>query len=320
MFRILALDGGGINGTFTAAVLKYFEAELDGPIADHFDLIVGTSTGGMIALGLGCGMEASRILELYKEEGQRIFPPGKRRFSAFIERIFGPKFDSDDLREVLLNYYPPNLRFMELEHRIAITSFDATSAHPVVFKTNYHPSLTANAHAGLSVVDVALATSAAPTYFKAAKTGSGVMIDGGVWANCPAMVGITEAMSLFRRKIDDICVLNIGTTSIPMFVRKGAREGGLLQWVGPISSLLMHASKLGVIEQAKKLCQEFVRVDEFVDPDRFEMDDASQVDELETLGRKQGAREWNRVREIFFAPRRKSKSKVGGRVKTVGRR
>ena len=306
MFRILALDGGGIKGTFTAAVLAEFEQQLGGPIVNHFDLIVGTSTGGIIALGLACGIEAKEILSFFKNEGIKIFPPARRGWSALVKQIFGPRYDGNDLKASLLKYLP-NRRFMELEYNIAITSFDASNACPVVFKTSYHPSL--NGHVKLDVIDVALATAAAPTYFAAADTNAGVMIDGGIWANCPVMVAITEALSLFRANIDDIYVLSIGTTSIPTFVRRDEREGGLLHWARPVSSLLMHAAKLGAIEQARKLCKELVRIDEIVEPGRFEMDDATQVNELARLGSSAGRYAWNKVQAIFFAERSGKKSK-----------
>jgi hypothetical protein len=307
MFRILALDGGGIKGTFSAAVLDQFEEQLGKPVIEHFDLVVGTSTGGIIALGLACGIEASRMLALYRDEGDKVFPSARSGWTGMLERIFSPKYDSDGLREILQKYLP-NRRFMELEYNLAITSFDAACARPVVFKTCYHPSLLA--HTELGVVDVALATSAAPTYFAGAKLDCGVMVDGGVWANCPVMVGITEALSIFRQQIDDIAVLSIGTTSIPAFVRREEREGGLLHWARPTSSLLMHAAKLGAIEQAQKLCSQLIRIDEVVDPNRFTLDDVSQVDDLAQLGWTAGRKQWNAVNRAFFSGTRAAKHRV----------
>jgi patatin-like phospholipase/acyl hydrolase len=187
---------------------------------------------------------------------------------------------------------------VELKHKVAITSFDALNARPVVFKTKYHSLLTA--YGELNVVDVALATSAAPTYFPAAQFDDMVMIDGGGWANCPVMVAITEALSLFEQRIEDIHILSIGTTSSPEFIQKKAWDGGLLRWARPMPSLLMHAAGLGAIEQAKKLCKEFVRVDEIVAPKRFVLDNAKAVDDLIGLGRSAGQRAWAPVKPLFF--------------------
>ncbi len=297
MFKILALDGGGIRGTFTAAVLDHFESQLGTAVIGNFDLIVGTSTGGIIALGLACGRRAKDLLCLYKDEGRKIFPAAKTGWTGLLNSIFGPKFSNDELKEILRKYLPDH-PFAQLPHALAITSFDAACAQPVVFKSKYHASLTAFSE--VSVIDVALATSAAPTYFAAAQTDCGVMIDGGVWANCPVTVGITEALSLFAQQIDDIYVLSIGTTSIPTFVSRDERDGGVLHWARPAPSLLMHAGKLGAIGQAKKLCKELVRVDEVVDSDRFPLDDSTQVDDLAQLGSNVGRRVWSKVRSTFF--------------------
>jgi uncharacterized protein len=316
MFRILALDGGGIKGAFSAAVLQQFETQLGRPILDHFELMVGTSTGGITALALACGLKASRIITLYKEDGQKIFPPANTGWTGLIKSIFAPKFDNGNLRSALLKYLPDR-PFLELRDNIAITAFDAACARPVVFKTRYHSNL--NGHRDLGVVDVALATSAAPVYFAAAKIRCGIMIDGAVWANCPVMVAVTEALSLFRQNINDIYILSIGTTTIPTFVSEDGREGGLIHWVRPASSLLMHAAKLGAIEQAKKLSRELIRVDEVVEPDRFDMDDVNQVDELVRLGWSAGRRAWNKVEPLFFSERDDSKRKAAGRFTDVMR-
>jgi predicted acylesterase/phospholipase RssA len=309
MFRILALDGGGIKGAFSAAVLQQFERQLGRSLIDHFDLTVGTSTGGITALALACGLKASRIVTLYKEDGEKIFPPANCGWTGLIKSIFDPKFDNGSLRAVLLKHLPDR-PFLDLRHNIAITAFDAACARPVVFKTRYHVNL--NGYPNLGVVDVALATSAAPVYFGAAKIGCGIMIDGGVWANCPVMVAVTEALSLFRQNIGDIYILSVGTTTIPTFVSENAREGGVVHWARPATSLLMHAAKLGAIEQAKKLSKELVRVDEVVEPDRFDMDDVSQVDDLVRLGWNAGRQAWNKVEPIFFSERRSSNRKAAG--------
>ncbi len=194
---------------------------------------------------------------------------------------FDPKFDIASLRAALLKYLPDR-PFLELRNNIAITAFDAACARPVVFKTRYHANL--NGYPHLGVVDVALATSAAPVYFGAANIPCGIMIDGGVWANCPVMVAVTEALSVFQQNIGDIYILSVGTTTIPTFVSEKSRGGGAIHWARPATSLLMHAAKLGAIEQARKLSKELLRVDEVVEPARFDMDDVSQVDELVRLG------------------------------------
>jgi hypothetical protein len=315
MFKILSLDGGGIKGAFTAAVLDELQQNLETSLVDQFNLIVGTSTGGIIALGMACGVGTDKLLSLYRDQGRQIFPKSEQ--GKFLDWIFRPKYESRELKEILLRYFPARL-FVELECALAITSFDASSAKPVVFKTHYHPTLTA--HRSLSVVDVAMATSAAPTYFAASDSGCGVMLDGGIWANCPVMVGVTEAISLFGKKVSEIAMLSIGTTSIPTFVTHDERNGGLLDWVKPAPSLLMHAAKHGALSQAAKLCGKLIRIDETVSPDRFALDAVTEVKDLEQIGRKAGRERWNEVQSVFFPKAKKIEVKGAARIRTAKRR
>jgi hypothetical protein len=297
VFKVLSLDGGGIRGTYTAAVLAELEEQLGKPLRDYFDLIVGTSTGGIIALGLGCGIPPSRMVELYRTAGPRIFPNARTGWAGMIDRIFKPKFESDGLETCLREVFGEK-KFCEIDRAVAITSFDAASAHPVVFKSNYHESL--NGYGSLTLVEVALATSAAPTYFPAAKTGIGVMIDGGVWANCPVMVGVTDAIHLFQRRPQEIRVLSVGTTTTPEFIKKPVRDGGIFEWAKPIPSVLMHAVKLASLEQARRLSNCLVRIDDIVDRDRFDLDDVRAVDDLEQMGRGIARRMFNELKRSFL--------------------
>ena len=102
-FRILSLDGGGIKGAFTAAVLAEWEKHTGRVIVDHFDLITGTSTGGIIALGLGLGVSAQEILRFYKEQGPKIFPniTAQQKLSLNIRHLWEPKYSAEPLREAL---------------------------------------------------------------------------------------------------------------------------------------------------------------------------------------------------------------------------
>jgi patatin-like phospholipase/acyl hydrolase len=102
-FRILSLDGGGIKGAFTAAVLAEWENKTGRVIVDHFDLITGTSTGGIIALGLGLGIPAEQILRFYKEQGPKIFPniTPQQKLSLNIRHLWEPKYSAEPLREAL---------------------------------------------------------------------------------------------------------------------------------------------------------------------------------------------------------------------------
>lgn len=300
MFKILALDGGGIRGAYTAAALDELEKLSGKKATDYFDLIVGTSTGGILALGLGIGQPPELLLDLYRKNGERVFPQAKSGLKGLIDWIFKPKHDPSGLNQCLYEVFG-NKKFKEIDLPLAITAFDAACGHPVIFKTNYHQSLTG--YENLLAVEAAMATSAAPTFFPAAEGKNGIMIDGGVWANCPVMIGIIEALTLFEKKIKDIRVLNIGTTTNTEFITREQQEGGLFEWAKPIPAVLMHAARLSAIEQAKKLSKVFVRVDDIVDSRRFSLDDIAAVRDLEAMGRSTMRRMSNNILKQFFVRR-----------------
>jgi predicted acylesterase/phospholipase RssA len=129
-FRILSIDGGGIRGIFPAAVLAEVERDLGGASAgDYFDLIAGTSTGGIIALGLGLGMPASRILDLYLRGGSAIFPPiagplaGLRRRLRRIGQIGRYAYEREPLKKALREVFEDRL-FGEAQRRLCVPAFD----------------------------------------------------------------------------------------------------------------------------------------------------------------------------------------------------
>ena len=300
MFKILALDGGGIKGTFTASVLAEIERRTKKSLLNHFDLIVGTSTGGIIAIGICFGFRPERILQIYRTQGPAIFPKAWIPFVEVLKRIFSPSADDEALADAVRFVFGER-PFRGARRPIAITAFNAVTGEPAVFKARYPKPF--DRFDDASIVDIALATSSAPTYFSAAKNGLGVMIDGGVWANCPAMVGIVDALTVFNQRPRDIAVLSIGTTHQPFFIDTPKQRGGLLEWAAEAPTLLMHATKLGTISKARKLSGYFLRIDETVEPGRFKMDDAKSIADLEQLGKDAATKEMEKVSEMFLAER-----------------
>lgn len=209
MFRILSLDGGGIKGAFTASVLATLERSTGKRFIDHFDMIAGTSTGGIIAIGLAMGISAAEIRDFYVKHGPTIFPATGLRGKFW--QLFKPKYSHAPLREAL-NEILGERRFGDAHTRLVIPTYDANSSRIYVMKTAHDPRFVREIDA--RAVDVAMATSAAPTYFQAAafphQPGSSY-VDGGVWANCPAMVGVTEALAFLGQSGATIDVMSVGT-------------------------------------------------------------------------------------------------------------
>jgi patatin-like phospholipase/acyl hydrolase len=269
-FRILCLDGGGIRGVFTAAVLAKWEAMAKRAVAEHFDLIAGTSTGGILALGLGLGLSAQKIVDFYTKEGPVIFPMtslAQRSWSG-IKHLARNKFDANVLEKKLEAAYGQSklgTRLKDSPQRLLICSYNFTSDELRLYRTSHHPSVTG--HDDLLAVTVARATSAAPTYFKIAKVDDRAVpheaVDGGVWANCPAMAALAEAVGVLRIPLDRIEMLSIGTTGTPDLVGAPGLVTGLLGWASRAPNLLMKAQMQATLDHVSRLLGErFLRVDD----------------------------------------------------------
>lgn len=195
-FRLLALDGGGIRGLFSAACLDHLEQHTGKRLADYFDLIVGTSTGAMIALGLSSGMSAAEVLRFYQEYGPHIFAGGRGWFG----QLFRPKYDNRRLIEALKNTFGDQT-MNDLKVPVCIASYELVQGIPRVFKDDHHPDL--HWGGGLTVWKVAAASSAAPLVFPAVQVqDQDSHIDGGIWANNPIMHGWPHrGWSLFRSAV-----------------------------------------------------------------------------------------------------------------------
>jgi patatin-like phospholipase/acyl hydrolase len=286
-FRLLSLDGGGIRGAFTASVLAKLEELTGCAVADYFDLIVGTSTGGILALGLGLGFSAEELCRFYTERGPRIFPNTGpvQRLGTNIRHLFAHKRSRAALAKELSQVFRGR-RLGESKCRLVLPTFDAVKGRIFLLKTAHHPRF-ANDYRALAV-DCALATAAAPTYFEASPFPEhpGVnYVDGGVWANCPAMVAVTEALAFLGARADQIDVLSIGTTSSPFHISPVRRRlGGIITWNKGLIDLMMRGQEEAANAQAKCIANSFLRINCEVRPGRFSLDNVKVVDDLIGLG------------------------------------
>lgn len=239
--RILSLDGGGIKGAFAAAFLETIEEATGKKIADHFDLIAGTSTGGIIALGLGLGMSAKEISQFYVNDGPRIFDQNNpldsnslaSKVAAWFrakrnssKQVAAAKYGSNELRKALERAFQSK-RLGDSKVRLIVPAYHADKEDVYVFKTRHHPRLQVDWME--SAVNVALATSAAPTYFAAHPLPTGApLIDGGIWANNPAGLAAVEARSILGWKDDELYIVRLGCTEEALDIPLDAGYAGLL--------------------------------------------------------------------------------------------
>ncbi|WP_246722851.1 CBASS cGAMP-activated phospholipase [Aureimonas sp. OT7] len=217
-FRILALDGGGIKGVYTAELMRLCEEHFEKPVASVFDMIAGTSTGGIIALGLGLGKSAAEIAAFYRDDGRHIFPPlPRRRLMRWWKlwcALHGPKLNHEELERALKRRFEDHL-LGESTCRLVIPAFMMPKTEIAVFKTDHHEDFR-NDHK-TPMWKVARATSAAPTYLKGLEheESGRIFIDGGVWANNPAMVALVDALTAYDITPDQVQMLSIGTGNAP---------------------------------------------------------------------------------------------------------
>ena len=223
----MSLTGGGYRGLYTATVLEDIESHLkkkneDDCIANYFDLITGTSIGGIIALALAYEIPANEIAKIFDENGKKIFK--KQALFGF----FKAKYNSDTLKKILTEWFG-DAKLGDLKHPVVIPSVDYTVGKPVTFKTAHNCNFIRDWE--LRIVDVALATSAAPTFFKRHTINKSEYVDGGLFANSPSLIGLHEAENYFEQNTENVRILSIGTMSSKKTINPNAnKKGGLVDW------------------------------------------------------------------------------------------
>ena len=226
-FQVLALSGGGFRGLYTAKVLADIEDEIGAPIARRFDLIAGTSVGGILALAIAMEIPASRIVDLFVKHGEQIF---RRRRSLF--GILRAPFSLGPLQNLLsaADLFGEHL-LGQCKHPVIIPSINYSTGKPVIFKTPHHPDFKRDHQH--RIVDIALATSAAPAYFPRHTFNNNQYVDGGLYANAPGLLAVHEAQTFFQQDVRHIHLLSVGTMSSKFTVDpRRNREGGTFDWGG----------------------------------------------------------------------------------------
>ncbi|ACD89666.1 Patatin [Chlorobium limicola DSM 245] len=212
LFRILALDGGGLRGTFTAAVLAKWDDMINSgggnQLVKHFDLVAGTSTGAILAIGLGLGLAPAEMLAFYRTQGPKIFPKNRK-----LRHWLKSKHESQTLRETLQSVFGNRKLSQDSLCRLVLPTVRAVHGEAEAIVTAHSPDRTA--FASISAVDAALASSAAPTYFDEAIVDNAISVesylDGGIWANNPVLPAIAEAVRHLKIPLNRIDVLSVGT-------------------------------------------------------------------------------------------------------------
>ena len=319
-FRILSIDGGGIRGIFSAAFLADVEERFLGgsSVGSYFDLIAGTSTGGIIALGLAAGLTAGDVRDLYVNRGHEVFPPGEgsafavaERWSAQLSQYVKYRYDRSALERILQHTFGKR-RFGEAQTRLCIPSMDGRYSEPYIFKTPHHPDFRLDACEYM--MKVALATAAAPTYFRPFEDGGYIFVDGGIWANDPVMVALVDVLTCFSVPRDRVRILSIGCGNPPYVVDKMRLGGGFWAWRRIIDAA-MHLQSHNARGQAGLLIgrDRVIRVDAPTVADPIKLDDWRRaVAELPTVAKAAAKDSGPEICDTFLAyPAAKLRSLVG---------
>lgn len=314
--RVLSLDGGGIKGVFACAFLAEIEEHLeregkDPRLYKYFDLMAGTSTGGLIAIGLSMGFSARQILEMYVTRGPEIFAQNQRgsagfaqRFKTFFRSVKGPSYKSIAL-ESALTALLQNRQLGDAKTRLLIPSVHAQTLKPYIFKTRHSARFAKDWKE--QAVTVALATAAAPTYFEGHTTPSGVtVLDGGLSANNPVALAVTEAVGELGWTKESVRVLSISCTTSPSSLKADASKPELAFAKGVAT--LMDAQNHMAIGMAHILLGDhggnthkaMYRIDESVEPGRYGLDKTSAIADLKSLGAAKARIHSAELTPVFF--------------------
>jgi len=304
-FRLLSIDGGGILGLLPCLVLAELESRfLDGePIGNHFDMITGTSTGGIIAMGLAQGKSAREVSMIYLERGEFIFPGN--RLQKWIKKhlqYLMHTYNRDNLENELRREFGDAL-FGSSQTPLCIPSFEGRYGEPYVFKTPHHPDYQKDQHKQL--VTIGLATAAAPSNFASLKEGGYTFVDGGIWANNPTMVGLVDALTCFDIDRRQVRILSLGCGQDIHKMTWWQRVGGLWHWRSHFASSVMRAQSHNAIGQAGLMVgrDNMVRLDAPEVGQRIAMDDVGRaVVEMPPVARSLAEASGHRIAELLLWP------------------
>lgn len=284
-FHILSLDGGGIRGVLTAALLERLEQSNPGFLS-RVDLFAGTSTGGILALGLGSGMTPSEVRNLYERLGASVFSDSIWDNLVDLGQVRGAQYSNKKLKEELTNQFG-SMKLSDLPYKVLISSFDldneATGMGKVrSWKPKYFHNFPGEDSDGHErVIDVALYTSAAPTYFPVYQG----YVDGGVVSNNPSMCAVAQALEpkTGKQKLRDVRVLSVGTGFNPKYLPAQDEDWGFIQWAPHLVSLILEGS-MGLADyQCRQLLgAHYCRVNPIL-PLQIGLDGVDQIDLMKSL-------------------------------------
>lgn len=306
---ILSIDGGGIRGAIPAVVLREIEKRAQAPVCELFDVIAGTSTGGILALGLACPGEggeplysAAKLLEMYQREGHTIFPS---ELLGAVRQLFGPKYPSRGRRRVLEQRFKTT-RLSQALTEVIVTAYDIEGRKPVFFRrADARDSRDGHVPRDFLMSDVAMATSAAPTYFKPVQLAdpadhgkSMALVDGGVYANNPGMCGFVDRTTV-QGQADDALMVSLGTGRLTKKIPYSkAKHWGLFGWGRHIINVVFDGVTESVEYELGQVLTDYHRLQVSLKPEQEPMDKPANVGSLIALAEELVEKETDEIDKI----------------------
>ena len=263
-YRVLSIDGGGIRGLITTVMMQRLAATpgLE-DFLDKVDLIAGTSTGGLLALGIARGLPLDEIRDLYLNDGKEIFDDSWIDDLLDLGKLRGADYKTKNMRKVFKRVLGKDTTLGDLEKHVLVTAFDLDNGDPNKEKRTWKPKLFHNFHGPRNdrkelAYKVGLYTAAAPTYFPAVDG----YVDGGVYANNPSMCALAQTQDerYFKEpdtppKISEIVLLSLGTGTSLYYIPRKNLDWGYAQWIKPLISLMLD----GISGIAHFQCKQILR-------------------------------------------------------------
>lgn len=300
--KILCIDGGGIRGILAISVLKAIEENYKCKIADLFDVFAGTSTGAIIAAATSIRKDMSKIYEIYYKHGDKIFERNATVgfFKSIYTNLHLRNYLQDAFGDVLLS---------EIEKPLLLPAVDINEMKPYVHRSHVRSSKEEKEN--VKLWDAVLSSCSAPVYFPPNEMENRhLSIDGGLWANNPSLVSITEALSFFQKKLEDIHIFSIGTglQRIP-FQDKEEGNWGAQSWLPfqfpslkitpKILDLALHISSEAISYHCRHMLKDnYFRLNAELHKE-MPFDDVSFIDELAAMGEKLFHEQKNEIESFF---------------------
>ena len=279
--RLLCLSGGGYRGLFTAVVLEHIEARLQSGekrlLRDHFDLVAGTSIGGLLACGIAAGIAARRLREVLEEDGPTVFP---ERSWATVRQMIGPLYSGATLARIVRKTLggAASQTLQQVEMPLLVPAVSWISGEVVTFESKGIAGTRAPA---TTLLDVCLATSAAPTYFPAHALNDDVLVDGGLVANAPDLCALMAAQARWALPLKAHEMVSIGTAGSPAGGVAGSVPQSGARWAkgAQIVKLVLAAQERLAVTQCEALLQSgYFRIDQQPSQGHLELQAMDQVD------------------------------------------